>query len=137
TLWSGAWRVKRADRRGGRILRLAAAAAAQDEGRIPFRGPSPPLILSRPQSGRVAGAGCPRQEPIGAFPLFHVKHSFADAELAEDHVEEVFDIDSAGDATEGARGEAQILGRELRQRCRQASLNCGETLLERRTMTSL
>ncbi len=53
---------------------------------------------------------------------------FADAEIGEDHVEQVLDIDPAGDAAEAAPGEAQILGAQLRQRR-------GERALERRRRT--
>ena len=39
--------------------------------------------------------------------------SFADAEAGEDAVEDVFGVDTASDAVEGAAGEADILGGEF------------------------
>ena len=42
--------------------------------------------------------------------------SLADAKLREDHVEQVFHVDPAGDATQGPHGQAQLLGPELRGR---------------------
>lgn len=39
-----------------------------------------------------------------------------DAEIAEDNVEEVFDIDAAGDATERADGKAHVFSDHFRQR---------------------
>ena len=46
---------------------------------------------------------------------FHVKQRglLADAEAGEDLAQHVLDIDTAGDAAQGAGGEAQVLGAEL------------------------
>lgn len=43
---------------------------------------------------------------------------FADAEIAENHVEDVLYIDPAGEPPEGAGGDAQLLGQQI--------LACGE-----------
>ena len=55
--------------------------------------------------------------------MFHVKHSasgagscetvFADAEVAEDHVQNVLDVDPAGQPAERVRGDAQLLGQQI------------------------
>ncbi len=39
----------------------------------------------------------------------------ADAEIAEDYVEEIFDIDGTRDAAKAAQGETEIFGTQLRQ----------------------
>jgi hypothetical protein len=49
----------------------------------------------------------PQREPGGA--------SLAEAEIGEDHVEQILDVEPAGDATEAAPGEPQILRSQLRQ----------------------
>ena len=38
---------------------------------------------------------------------------FPDAEIAEDHVEQILDVDRAGDAAEVAQGQTEIFGAEL------------------------
>src|SRR5436309_2745090 len=40
-------------------------------------------------------------------------NSLPETEIAEDHVEQVFDVDVAGDAAEAAPGEAEVLGAQL------------------------
>ena len=37
----------------------------------------------------------------------------ADAEIAEDHVEQIFDIDGTGNPAEAARGQPKIFGAQL------------------------
>src|SRR5207244_12125082 len=41
--------------------------------------------------------------------------SLTDAEVAEDDVEQIFDIDGTGDAPEIAQGETEVFGAQLRQ----------------------
>ena len=38
---------------------------------------------------------------------------FADAEVAEDHVQDVLDVDPAGQAAERLAGEPQLLGQQI------------------------
>src|SRR5260370_12532474 len=45
--------------------------------------------------------------------VFHVKHLLPDAEVAEDHVEDVLDVDPSGDPSEPARGEPELLCHEI------------------------
>src|SRR5579859_6973471 len=55
----------------------------------------------------------------GACALYHEpiprrsRTLFADAEVAEDDVEQILHIDAAGDAAERPGGEAKVLGGEL------------------------
>src|SRR5262245_8883798 len=49
----------------------------------------------------------------------------AEAEICKDDVEQILDIDAAGDAAEAAPGEPQILGAQLRQRCVQRTAQRG------------
>ena len=44
--------------------------------------------------------------------MFHVKHPplFPNTEIPENHIQQIFDIDAAGDAGEGAGGAAQVFG---------------------------
>jgi hypothetical protein len=56
--------------------------------------PSPTVVAS--DSGRLAAKF--REAETGGL--------LTDAEIAEDHVEQVFDIDGAGDAAEAAQREA-------------------------------
>src|SRR5262249_35875433 len=64
--------------------------------------------------------------------MFHVKRrpacSFADAEVAEDHGEDVLHVDPAGQAPQGARGETQLLGDDVLA----ATLPLRQRSLERR-----
>ena len=47
-------------------------------------------------------------------PTFHVSQNlFADAEVVEDYVEQIFDVDAAGDAAEGAGGQSNVFGDEI------------------------
>jgi hypothetical protein len=46
--------------------------------------------------------------PIRRWPI-HVRDSFPDAEVAEDHFKDVFDIDAAGEAAKPGGGEAELL----------------------------
>src|SRR5216684_5912230 len=55
--------------------------------------------------------------------LFHVKHLLPDAEVAEDHVEDVLDVDPSGDPSEPARGEPELLRHEILLAAR-SLLNC-------------
>ena len=48
-----------------------------------------------------------RRDASASLPLF------ADAEVAEDHVQDVLDIDPAGEAPERAGGDAQLLGQQI------------------------
>ena len=47
--------------------------------------------------------------------MFHVKHrpSLPDAEVAEDHVEHVLDVNPAGQAAKRTTGEAKLRGNQL------------------------
>src|SRR6516165_10569964 len=54
----------------------------------------------------------------------------ADAEVAEDHVEQIFDIDRAGDMAEAAQRHAQIFGAELGQGCANRSLQRKSSFLQ-------
>src|ERR1700738_2053714 len=65
--------------------------------------PSPTVVAS--DSGRLA-AKFRRRKPGGLL---------TDAEIAEDHVEQVFDIDGAGDAAEAAQRKAQVFRAQLGQ----------------------
>src|SRR5579862_3416506 len=60
--------------------------------------------------------------------------SLPDAEIAEDDVEEVLDVDPAGDAAQGAGGEAEVFGGELGERRGVVAAECRETFLERGAM---
>ena len=45
--------------------------------------------------------------------MFHVKHprpSLPDAEIAEDHIEDIFDIDSASESAQRGGRQAQLFG---------------------------
>jgi hypothetical protein len=65
--------------------------------------------------------------------LIHVKHSFTDTEIPEDHVQKILHIDATGDPAKGVRCPAEVLGPELGgqmiriHRCSQT----GQTFLER------
>ncbi len=48
--------------------------------------------------------------------------SFADAEIPEDHIEQVFDIHLASDAADGAHGKTDVLRHQF-------GLGCGERTL--------
>ena len=59
---------------------------------------------------------------------------FADAEVAENHVQDVLDIDPAGQAPERAGGDAQLLGQQILAAGHVAALGPaqgGQDLLER------
>src|SRR5215468_7373722 len=58
----------------------------------------------------------------------------SNAELAEDHVEQILDIDAAGDAADGAYGQAEILGKQLEPWRRQGALQGIPALLQRLTV---
>ena len=64
--------------------------------------------------------GSPGSPGLGEKPTY--VRSFANAEIAEDHVEQIFDIDHAGDTAEAAQGLAQIFGAEFRQRSAERAL---------------
>ena len=61
---------------------------------------APPVIPGRP-----AWPGPGRD---GAIPFL-----LPDAKIAEDHVEQILDVDSAGDAPEAAQGQAEIFCAEF------------------------
>src|SRR5665213_41704 len=59
---------------------------------------------------------------------------FADAEVAEDHVQDVLDIDPASEASERPGGDAQFLGQQIltgRHLARLGAAESGHHLLER------
>src|ERR1051326_2885151 len=58
-------------------------------------------------------------------------HLFAQAEIAEDDVEEILDIDAAGDPPEAAPGKPQILGPQFRQIRRERAAQRGQGRLQR------
>src|ERR1700728_1403016 len=47
------------------------------------------------------------------LPTVSLSISLADAEITEDQVEEVFDIDGAGNPAEPAQGEAEVFGTQF------------------------
>src|ERR1700752_2887876 len=58
-----------------------------------------------------------------------------DAEIAEDHVEQVFDIDGAGDAAEAAQRKTQVFRAQLWQRGGERSPQRSGAFLERLAVT--
>ena len=80
-----------------------------------------PDFLSAPACG---GSGCAalaaaddgglRRALLKTVPKFHVSQVLlADAEVAEDYVEQIFDVDAAGDAAEGAGGQTNVFGDKI------------------------
>src|SRR5258707_15861817 len=61
--------------------------------------------------------------------------SLADAELPEDHIEHVLDVDPPGDAAERTRGKTHVLGDQLGQRGAGGPREARPRILERRAMT--
>ena len=57
---------------------------------------------------RARGCAAPRNDIL--------ERLFPDAEVAEDDIEKVFDVDGAGDAAEAAQGETKIFGAQFRER---------------------
>src|SRR6266702_5396303 len=66
-------------------------------------------IVCASQSANPAGPWPSSRRRIDRRFLFHVKHLLPDAEVAEDHVEDILDIDPAGDASESACGQPELL----------------------------
>src|SRR5689334_7573508 len=62
--------------------------------------------------------------------LLSSRRLFSDAEIAEDDIEKILDVDAAGDAAQCAGGEAEVFGGELGERGGIVAAECGETLLE-------
>lgn len=58
----------------------------------------------------LRGAGRRETTCCHGGPLPHGGELFPDAEIAENHVQDILDIDPAGEPPEGARGDAQLLG---------------------------
>jgi hypothetical protein len=81
--------------------------------------------LDREEGRRTAGAAAQSsaairrrhawraEAAIGTVIRRALGRLLTDAEIAEDYVEEVFDIDGAGDAAEAAQREAQVLRAQL------------------------
>src|SRR3982074_2213862 len=73
--------------------------------------------------------------------VFHVKHSganspvlLANAEVPEDHIQNILDVDPAGEAAQSARRKAQLLGDDIlarRARLRHGPTQCRHRVLER------
>ena len=70
--------------------------------------------------------------------MFHVKQRrlLADAEFAEDDIENVLHVDPAGDPPQGPDGEAQILRDELRQARRARPIERRAAVLDGLAMTA-
>jgi len=82
------------------------------------RGQTPELLSSSACGGSgcaaLAAAGDGGLHRVITVPTFHVSQNlFADAEVVEDHVEQIFDVDAAGDAAEGAGGQSNVFGDEI------------------------
>src|SRR5205807_1237969 len=89
--------------------RAAAAAASQPA--------CPPPITTTSYVGVTSfmGAECRNRLPPCRGFTWNTGPSLPEAKIAKDHVEQIFDIDPAGDPAEAAPGEAQILGAQFRQ----------------------
>ena len=59
--------------------------------------------------GHAAGDGAGGRP----HPLRHLPMSLADAEIAKDHVENILDIDPAGEPAERPRGQPQLFGEDV------------------------
>ena len=57
---------------------------------------------------RARDGAAPRNDLIAALRLL-----LADAEIAEDHIQQILDIDGAGDMAEAAQCQAEIFGAQL------------------------
>src|SRR5690349_663040 len=79
--------------------RAAAAAASQPA------CPPPTTTTSNPSMPTVLHAPCPSAKRPG---LFHVKRLLPDAEIAEDRLQHVLDVDPADEPTHRCRGAAQV-----------------------------
>ena len=80
--------------------------------------------LHRYLRGRVVAEARRGVKNIGFSKVFHVKHFeklgaapecplLANAEIAEDHVQDVFHVDPAGEATERTSRESQLLSQQI------------------------
>ena len=103
----------------GRGLTAGVAAADDDdvEARIHWEFPNGAVLQK--QTERVKA-------------LFHVKQRprlFADAEIAKNHLQNVLDIDSAGQAAQGLGGEPQLLGDDVLPTTRAFGQGPGEGLV--------
>ena len=69
--------------------------------------------------------------------MFHVKHRlFSDAEVPEDDIQQVFDINAASNPTQGAACESDILGGKLRQVSGHGPVKRRSAFLQRTAMAS-
>jgi hypothetical protein len=72
---------------------------------------SDPVGLAAP----APGPGQPRCPGVSLGETATLFRLLPDAEIAEDYVEQIFDVDNAGDAAEAAQGEAEIFGAQFGQ----------------------
>ena len=101
---------------------LAAGMAAADHDDVVFR---PRASLTAAKIGTASdGVEVSRET------------SLADAEIGENHIKQILDIDLACYAAETAPGEAQILGLQLRQLRFEGALQCIARDLQRLTVAS-
>ena len=65
--------------------------------------------------GRVGQCGAMRETTCchGDVVPHAGKALFADAEIAENHVQDVLDVDPAGEPPQGASGDAQLFGQQI------------------------
>src|SRR5690606_9761671 len=101
-------------RRGGGSLASGMAGSDHDHVKPLHGAQSMPVPLV--ESKRAAHGGNVSRETSSRRPAL-----LPDAEIPENDVKQVLDVDPAGEAAEGAGGEPDILGRELRQLGRPAT----------------
>src|ERR1700739_1168188 len=75
--------------------------------------------------------GAPASEVCSLSDRLAGEDLFADAEVAEDDVEEVFDVDGTGDAAEAAQRETEIFRSELGERRVERAAQRGGSFFER------
>ena len=75
----------------------------------------PDLDLIKQGEQGVRDRRQPRCPGVGLGQTATLFRLLPDAEVTEDYVEQIFDVNNAGDAAEAAQGEAKILGAQFGQ----------------------
>src|SRR5215813_8241313 len=120
-------------------IRAAAAAASQPAWPPPITTTSNRLSI-KTSEGAVVAEARGGVKNIEVVELFHVKHwkqrfsglwrevcftvswhchcqLFADAEITENHVQDIFHVDAAGQTTKGTSSDSQLLGQQILVPC--------------------
>src|SRR5262249_9731636 len=127
-------------------MRAAAAAASQPAWPPPITTTSNRLAIDTSEAAGLAKAGLGVQT-THCGRMFHVKHPcpiparpvgalpglpalLADAEIAKNDVENIFDIDSPGKSTKGSCSGLQLLGQQVLA-ARDVALQCSAQCIAR------